>query len=456
MTGSYALAQLGGAKGAAVVGVYLALLWLPAGADVSLYVLIALTLWVVLAVGKQPPRGFAEGADPWVALFMLSLGLAVAASTDWRRSLALSIGFVPAALCYLLLTRYTRDARRLPWVFLGAAFLSLAVALAVIIAFGRHVIGTRPLDPQTLVDQVGLSLLVVPNDSLLLALNLPLILAVVLVWRRPLVIGLGVASIIASVAVVVLLQSRAALLCIVVGVAVTGLLARRRRSLVYLAVAASAGATVVAIDAALGFALLHKLTGICNNRDALWAAAWSLFAERPLLGQGPFTFKELYADHVPAIGWLGCELRDTRVMPWPHNLYLELLAGHGLLGALAFAALLVWVAVALGRALRGPDRICRTLAVGLTGAFCAFLVGAVFELSFIRFWVVVWFAVLIGATAVTDGCNASATDGAALGRDRFTGPPGQKSGVLPRTGSANMSALPSPPHVGPLRRCVRR
>jgi O-antigen ligase len=412
--------QLQGGRGAAVVAVYLASLWLPTAADISLYLLILLAVWAVWVTSSEPPSAFLAGPDPWVLLFLLSMALAVLASSDWHRSLTLSAGFIPASLCYLLLTRYTSEPHRLVWVFLGHALLSIAVASAVILAFVRHGMDEGPDATQTLIDQTGLSLLVVPNDVLLLALNVPLTVALILVWRNAAAATIGIASLGASLVAVVLLQSRAATLGILIGVAVMGIAASKRRILAYLALAVVA---IAAIDALLGFPLLHKFTSICSNREPLWAAAWSLFLESPALGHGPFTFKNLYLEHLPATGWFGCELQDPRITPWPHNLYLELLASHGLLGALAFLTILVWTVRTHWRLLQGADAdsTCRTIAGGLAGGFCAFVAAAVFELSFIRFWVVVWLAVLVAATAALQRCYDRRIDAAtALSRGRRT------------------------------------
>jgi putative inorganic carbon (hco3(-)) transporter len=412
---------IGPVLGGAAVALYAALLWLPAGADIGLYVLVASALWLGFAA-RSVPLG-AAGADPWAGLLLASMAFATVASSDWQRSLALSIGLLPAALCYLLLTRYTMRGQAIGLVYLGLAVTTLALGVILLwIALVPGGMNASGLDAQSVVDAARLPLLVVPNDVTLAALGVPLTCAAMLIWRRPAVIALGGLSIAAGLVAIVLLQSRVALLSVFVGcfamliaLLTAGGCGRRAAgsrwawwpALVLLAALALA---VVVTDAALGFPLARKFVSFCNNRDALWAAAWALFTERPLLGHGPHTFKALYVDFLPATGWFGCAFSDTRVMPWPHNLYLELLAGGGLTVGVAFTALLVWTAVALRVALRNATRDCRVLAAGLAGSFCAFLFAALFELSFIRFWVVVWLAILIAATAVLRRCAAAAPE----------------------------------------------
>jgi hypothetical protein len=68
------------------------------------------------------------------------------------------------------------------------------------------------------------------------------------------------------------------------------------------------------------------------TRADLWSAAARLFQVAPLFGSGPDNFRLLYGPQ------LGFERWDTNIRS--NNLYLELLAGSGLIGLAAFAAML--------------------------------------------------------------------------------------------------------------------
>lgn len=102
-------------------------------------------------------------------------------------------------------------------------------------------------------------------------------------------------------------------------------------------------------------------------RRALWGVALALWAERPLLGVGPDVFRHIYGPR------LGMELWDDRVHT--NNLYLELLAGAGLLGLGAFGGLVIGAGWAMQKA-RGQGQ-----AVGQPFAERWLLLGAALGLA---------------------------------------------------------------------------
>lgn len=67
------------------------------------------------------------------------------------------------------------------------------------------------------------------------------------------------------------------------------------------------------------------------GRRELWGAAIAMWRERPIVGVGPDVFRHTYGPR------LGLQVWDDRVHT--NNLYLELLAGAGVVGLLAFLAL---------------------------------------------------------------------------------------------------------------------
>jgi hypothetical protein len=120
------------------------------------------------------------------------------------------------------------------------------------------------------------------------------------------------------------------------------------------------------------------------GRRALWAAALGLWAGRPLIGIGPDVFRHIYGP------LLGLRLFDDRVHT--NNLYLELLAGAGLLGlgaflALAAAALWVgWRAPARADAATGPLLLGALLGLGAFLAHGALDVFLAFTPTYALLW----------------------------------------------------------------------
>ncbi len=88
------------------------------------------------------------------------------------------------------------------------------------------------------------------------------------------------------------------------------------------------------------------------GRLQLWRAAWRMFAAHPIAGVGPDNFRLVYG------GYLGLANTDQRTHS--NNMYIEMLAGGGLLVAGAFGWL-AWrsAACAIGLAAIPPERVER-------------------------------------------------------------------------------------------------
>jgi hypothetical protein len=122
-------------------------------------------------------------------------------------------------------------------------------------------------------------------------------------------------------------------------------------------------------------------------RAELWRAALSMARQHPLLGVGPDNFRHIYGAYLGLPAW------DDRVHA--NNLYLELLADVGVLGALAFAALVALPIVSLMRGLRSPTSPRQALwLAGFAASLLAyFLHGGLdsfleFTPVYLLFWVV--------------------------------------------------------------------
>jgi O-antigen ligase len=106
------------------------------------------------------------------------------------------------------------------------------------------------------------------------------------------------------------------------------------------------------------------------GRLVLWRAALAMFAAHPWLGVGPDNFRLLYGEYA------GLERADTRTHS--NNMYLEILAGGGLLGAAAFLWLMreaVAVFITAGRG-PGPEQLALVAAgaaIALHGVVDSFI-----------------------------------------------------------------------------------
>jgi O-antigen ligase len=377
---------------AAAVAVFLATYWLPLTIDFGL---IALTLGATAALHFSPESRFRLWPWPnaWIIAFAASLVLSILLSGHPQRSLLLSLPFIPATLLYLLLSRYVKKGRGITIVQAG---LSAGAALiAVIVLLGSVYQRT---DPTGLIKSLALPILVVPNDLLVLAICIPLILGCALATKQAFLKLFAAASIILSLAAMVMVNSRSALLASAFGIFIVAVFQRVRWMWISL-IGAAAG--LLALDGARGFPLLLKFAQApqCDPRRPLWAAAVRLWTEHPLLGYGMHNYRELYRDRIESFTLPACAMGDERLTPWPHNLFLELLSSQGVMGTLPFAVLIVWGVNRSYRAachVNDPDRL---FAVGLLGSFGAFIFASLIELTFLRYWVIIMVATLIGLAA---------------------------------------------------------
>ncbi len=113
---------------------------------------------------------------------------------------------------------------------------------------------------------------------------------------------------------------------------------------------------ITTIDSANDFMFYKKAVyfNLWTIRIPLWIAAWNMFLDAPLLGQGPAAFALLSDQYISELSLPSWVVRDGRHMPWVHNLYLEGLADGGLLGLIAVILvccylLLIVVNVFLGK-----------------------------------------------------------------------------------------------------------
>ncbi len=119
------------------------------------------------------------------------------------------------------------------------------------------------------------------------------------------------------------------------------------------------GARVAAI--LVGVALCRALVGF-GDRAQYWRVAWRVFEGHPLLGSGAGTFDQQWLRYRGS----GVSVRDA------HSLYLETVSELGAVGLVLLVALLV-LPIVVSRRTRDP------LTTACLASYCAFLVHAAFE-----------------------------------------------------------------------------
>jgi putative inorganic carbon (hco3(-)) transporter len=382
--------------GAAGACAYLASFAVPAQSILNIAFIGLTLLSAVASIARLQSSGI--GRSPLilpVLLFAGATSLSILGSVDVSRSLQLSAGLLPALLLFFLISEHFVDVADMRLLFFVLSSVALALAIMLLGIAMTH----RGMGPRDWITTLGSPILIVPNDVTFLAVLAPLSLA--LLYCKPYCAAavLTVVSLILSVFVACVYQSRGALITLVAGMVCASALIRPRLSLIC---GFSALALALLVDALLGFPLVTKFATQLENhsRFPLWLAAFAMFRDAPLLGQGPHTFVSFYRPYLHALdlpAWLTHSSADT--IPWAHNLYLEMLGEQGIVGLFALGFLLfrgTSIAYSLQSKASGESRI---LAAGICASLFAFCVAAGFELTLLRLWVVVIMFVFLGVSS---------------------------------------------------------
>jgi putative inorganic carbon (hco3(-)) transporter len=298
----------------------------------------------------------ADGSGGWamwvqrlLALYVVLYGLQAIYSPDFEKALQQMVFFyVPFTLLYLLL-------RGLPWT---PANVRNCLRLLVVLAVGFAVIGFVEYATKTIILNPKL---VVANDlhtyftvnsvffdpdvfGRFLALVM-ILLAVLLLYERSSREQLTITVVLAILwAGLVLTLSRSSLGALLLGLAVLAALRwKPSRALVAAVAVIGLGATAVAVSPNT-FGLNQGINVASSGRGGLVSGGLSLFADRPLWGYGSGSFVKEYRSHHHA---------TATTLSASHTIPVTVAAEQGLIGELAYLALVLAALVCLLRGSRG-------------------------------------------------------------------------------------------------------
>lgn len=397
----------------AEVGLLAYLLLIPAGTalaawprDLALAAALAGLALATLPVGRgrDPARGFALVVP--LALCVGSTALSTLLSAYPDRSLARG-AYAPIAWGLFLAAQavaVTPGAYRRLLLALGVVVVMVGGDGVAQLLIGRSLIGgSLPLEGRLTAS------LPHPNDLALIAVLLPAVLAGLAAGPATAASRLVLAGIPLALAAAVGSGSRNTWLGLAVGLAILAGAARsaagaaRRRWIVV----GAGGLALVLFAAGFGLSIgavpdraRRLLDPAQEPRLVLWRVAARMFSESPLVGTGVHTFGDFHRPLLDTLALPPTTVRDADAIPWAHNLYLEVLAERGLLGALGFAAPVVAMLVSLRRVLRRAQRDeARLIALGLAASLATFLVLGLFDLTFLKDWVLLVFWLLAALVA---------------------------------------------------------
>lgn len=393
-----------------------------------------LGLWLVAAIRLEAWRPGTR-----LSLGLVALAVAWAASTIASRYLRISLEYAAWAVLlvalYLLLVRVVGrpDLRRV----LGVGSLGLAVTIAIAAIaqtvdlwvewwtlLGRF--GTPPLRP-------GFGGLMFGNPSAVLTITFLLWLASIALLAP---IGRRLSLVVAAAALPVLAAaflsgSRAGWLAIAVAVVVAAVAWLTHRGLRRVTVTrpriiAGAILAVIVLIAAASFlpAVLSRVgAGGEDLRLAFYASALRMFASSPIVGTGPGTWV------IQRAAFMTSSEIDYYI-PHAHDVYVQVLAEFGVVGALAGIIAVAAGVALLGRAIRSSDPARRTAAWVVIVGTSYFSVHNILDSYANMPAVLIAWALPI---AVLDAADLAATPGRLTSRLRMTARP---AGALRTAGVA--------------------
>ncbi len=354
-----------------------------------------------LAAMPAPSRSArGRGSDPglvrWLArllsVFVVLYGIQAIYSHGFQVALQNMVFFyVPFAVLYQLL----RELRWTPGLLRGC--LGLAVALGIVfslIGFVEYATKTIILNPKLVVTNSLHSYFTVNSlfyDPDIFGRFLALVmilLAVVLLYRRSRREQLSaVAALAVMWACLVLTLSRSSLGALLVGLAVlAGLRWRPSRALVAAVVVICLGAAAVAVTPTT-FGFNQGANGVTSGRGGLVRGGVSLFAQRPGWGYGSGSFVDEYRAHHPhAIITLSAS----------HTIPITVAAEQGVIGLIAYVALVVCALALLVRGARGDP-----VRSALAAAFAALVFHTMLYADFLEdptTWVLLGIGAALAAT----------------------------------------------------------
>jgi putative inorganic carbon (HCO3(-)) transporter len=136
-------------------------------------------------------------------------------------------------------------------------------------------------------------------------------------------------------------------------------------------------------------------TGSASQRVYIWEQTLGLIRQRPLLGWGLETLREVFPyDRAALERYFG---RRPVIIDKAHNDVLQVAVSVGLPGAAVYVAVWILVLLAAYRLWRRTEGASRVIAAGLVAAFTGYLFQAQFSFSTVGLAPLAW--LLAGAAA---------------------------------------------------------
>jgi len=380
------------------------------------FALIGLSILAFFAVATRDTNKTFRPTSPLIFLFLaflLTSMLSAFFSENMFNSLRFGFFLLPGTLLFFLIGEHFDSPKGLDLLYATLSFLGLGLAFLLLWTAWTH---PEIQDiSNTMARTMGSPLIIVANDVIILSLLAPF--SAVLIYKDYSSHAgiVGALSIILSIGAIVSYQSRGAFLTMIVSLAIFAFITVKDKARKGFPVALGLGliSMVLIVDWIRGFSLMGKVFyGSVSNRIFLWASAWEEFLRAPIIGNGPHSLmyhegtsisyapwvNNLYVDMLAEQGLLLTyrEGMANSHAPWAHNLYVEMLAEQGILGFLALVLLLGYAMKLAWKIWHDSNPQVRMFGAGIVAALSGFCLAGVYELSFIRQWVVLLLFTILG------------------------------------------------------------
>ena len=297
-------------------------------------------------VEELPRAGWVERL---LALYVLLYAVQAIYSPDFEKALQQIVFFyVPFALLFCLLRRLRWTSALLRRCLLLIVGLTLLLA---VVGFVEYATKTLFLNPKLIAENnvhtyFAINSVFFDADIFgrFLALVMVLLAAVLLYSLRRRTQLAAVGALAALWAALVLTLSRSSLGALLVGLGVLGAMRWRAKPIVVLTVAVAVVGVVLVVVSPTTFGLNQGLNGASSGRAGLVGGGARLFADRPVWGYGSGSFQNEYHRIHPA---------SSQTLSASHTIPVTIAAEQGVIGELAYLALVIAAGTVLVRGARG-------------------------------------------------------------------------------------------------------
>ena len=329
-----------------------------------------------------------------ILLFILSSLLSASISSDLDRSFNTSLPMWPGLLVYLLITFCYKKNSDVLLTFFSLIVISNAISIYLL----YHAINNINLSAIDLILTQNNVLIDVPNDVSLCALYVPLFFALLDSSQIKSKAPLKIVGFLLVLVTCTVYKSFVGIICLFSSMTFYLLLARNKFQLLALYLSVS---ICLLVDLATGSFLIEKISKTIDlygwdPRFALWGAALLMFFQLPVLGHGPGTFVTMYQEYIDVLNIPPNLPLDTRLVPWPHNLYLEILAERGVIGFFLFSIILIISIHYSYKIFTFSSMKYKIVVIGLLSSLLGFIIGSFIEFTFLRLWVVNYLFLVVG------------------------------------------------------------